>query len=88
MHGVGMAVLPAAWAPLARRAGARAVRLDPPAHLHVALLSRAAPMTPAARAFLATARSYTPVDLDGSARPIGRIGSTSWTPSHLGDLTD
>jgi DNA-binding transcriptional LysR family regulator len=64
MHGVGMAVLPAAWAPLARRAGARAVRLDPPAHLHVALLSRAAPMTPAARAFLATARSYTPVELD------------------------
>jgi len=65
MHGVGLAVLPAAWAPLARRAGARAVRLDPPAHLHIALLSRAAPLTPAARAFLATAREYTPVDLDG-----------------------
>jgi DNA-binding transcriptional LysR family regulator len=64
MHGVGMAVLPAAWAPLARRTGARAVRLDPPAHLHIALLSRSAPMTPAARAFLATARAYTPVELD------------------------
>lgn len=64
MHGVGMAVLPAAWAPLARRAGARAVRLDPPAHLHVALLSREAPLTPAARAFLTTARAYTPVELD------------------------
>jgi DNA-binding transcriptional LysR family regulator len=65
LHGVGLAVLPAAWAPLARRAGARAVRLDPPAHLHVALLSRAAPLTPAARAFLATARAYSPLELDG-----------------------
>jgi DNA-binding transcriptional LysR family regulator len=64
MQGVGVAVLPAAWAPLARRAGARVVRLDPPAHLHIALLSRSAPMTPAARAFLATARAYTPVDHD------------------------
>jgi DNA-binding transcriptional LysR family regulator len=64
MQGVGLAVLPAAWAPLARRAGARAVRLDPPAHLHVALLSRSAPMTPAARAFLATARAYKPVDYE------------------------
>ncbi|MGP4020850.1 LysR family transcriptional regulator [Saccharopolyspora sp. 5N708] len=62
LQGVGLAVLPAAWAPLARRAGARTVRIDPPAHLHVALLSRAAPLTPAACAFLATARAYTPVD--------------------------
>ncbi|MCI2416053.1 LysR family transcriptional regulator [Saccharopolyspora sp. K220] len=62
LQGVGLAVLPAAWAPLARRAGARTVRIDPPAYLHVALLSRAAPMTPAASAFLATARTYTPVD--------------------------
>lgn len=61
MQGVGLAVLPSAWAPLARRARARAVRIDPPAQLHVALLSRSAPLTPAARAFLAVARSYTPV---------------------------
>ncbi|QUH03681.1 LysR family transcriptional regulator [Saccharopolyspora erythraea] len=61
-QGVGLAVLPAAWAPLARRAGARAVRIDPPAQLHVALISRSAPLTPAARAFLDVARSYTPVD--------------------------
>ncbi|MFC5236923.1 hypothetical protein [Pseudonocardia zijingensis] len=54
-----------AFTPLARRTGARAVRLDPPAHLHISLLSRSAPLTPAARAFLATARTYTPVDLDG-----------------------
>lgn len=62
LQGVGLAVLPAAWAPLARRAGARIVRIDPPAQLHIALLSRAAPLTPAARAFLAAARSYRPID--------------------------
>lgn len=62
MHGVGLAVLPSAWAPLARRAGARVARVDPPVRLHVALLSRSAPLTPAARAFLAVARSYQPAD--------------------------
>jgi DNA-binding transcriptional LysR family regulator len=58
LQDVGLAVLPAAWAPLARRAGSWVVGLDPPVHLRVALLSRSAPMTPAATAFLATARSY------------------------------
>ncbi|RRO16883.1 LysR family transcriptional regulator [Saccharopolyspora rhizosphaerae] len=62
LQGVGLAVLPAAWAPLARRSGARAVLLDSPARLHVALISRSAPLTPAARAFLAVARSYAPLD--------------------------
>lgn len=61
-RGVGLAVLPAAWAPLARRAGARAVRIDHPARLHVALLSRSGALTPAARAFLAVARTYRPND--------------------------
>src|SRR6185436_6099197 len=66
LQDVGLAVLPSAWAPLARRAGARTARLDPTAHLHVALLSRAAPLTPAAAAFLAVARAYKPIDhLDG-----------------------
>jgi DNA-binding transcriptional LysR family regulator len=62
LQGVGLAVLPSAWAPLARRAGARTARLDPTAHLKIALLSRTAPMTPAARAFLAVARAYRPID--------------------------
>jgi DNA-binding transcriptional LysR family regulator len=62
LQGVGWAVLPSAWAPLARRAGARTARLDPTAHLHIALLSRAAPLTPAAAAFLAVARAYRPID--------------------------
>ncbi|HTJ69875.1 MAG TPA: LysR family transcriptional regulator [Actinospica sp.] len=63
MRGAGLAVLPAAWAPLARRTGARAVRIDHPARLHVALLSRSAtPLSPAAAAFLALARAYRPTD--------------------------
>jgi len=66
LQGVGLAVLPSAWAPLARRAGARTARLDPTAHLRIALVSRTAPLTPAAQAFLAVARAYRPVDhLDG-----------------------
>jgi DNA-binding transcriptional LysR family regulator len=62
LQGVGLAVLPSAWAPLARRAGARTARLDPAAHLQIALLSRSAPLTPAAQAFLAVARAYRPID--------------------------
>lgn len=62
LAGVGLAVLPSAWAPLARRAGAQIARLDPTAHLHVALLSRSAPLTPAARAFLALSHAYRPID--------------------------
>ena len=62
LQGVGLAVLPSAWAPLARQAGARTARLEPTAHLQIALVSRSAPLTPAARAFLAVARSYRPVD--------------------------
>ena len=58
LRGVGMAVLPSAWAPLARRAGAQTARLDLPARLHVALLSRQAPLTPAAAAFLAIGRAH------------------------------
>ena len=62
LAGVGLAVLPSAWAPLARRAGAQIARLDPTAHLHVSLLSRSAPLTPVARAFLALSHAYRPVD--------------------------
>jgi DNA-binding transcriptional LysR family regulator len=61
-RGVGLAVLPAAWAPLVRSAGVRAVRIDHPARLHVALLSRPGALTPAARAFIAVARAYRPND--------------------------
>jgi DNA-binding transcriptional LysR family regulator len=53
LGGVGMAVLADSWTSLAERAGARVFALDPPAHLHVALVSRAT-LTPTAAAFVAT----------------------------------
>ena len=62
LQGIGLAVLPSAWAGLARRAGARVTRLDTPARLHVLLLSRSAPKTPAAEAFLGVAQEYRAVD--------------------------
>ncbi|MFD4636278.1 LysR family transcriptional regulator [Lentzea sp. NPDC058436] len=62
LQGAGLAVLPAAWAPLARAAGARVAGVDHPARLHVALVVRPGRLTPAAQAFLATARSHTPGD--------------------------
>jgi DNA-binding transcriptional LysR family regulator len=58
LQGVGLAILPESWASLARRTGARVRRLAPAPQLHVALVSRVAPLTPAARAFLAVAESY------------------------------
>ena len=58
LQGVGLAVLPESWAPLARRTGARVRRLAPAPQLHIALVSRAAPLTPAARAFLAVAQLH------------------------------
>ena len=73
LRGVGMAVLPAAWAPMARLAGAQAVPLDIPARLHVALLSRQAPLTPAAAAFLAIGRAHAGAgELRRATGPSGR----------------
>jgi DNA-binding transcriptional LysR family regulator len=56
LGGVGLAVLTDSWATLARQAGATVSYLEPPAYLHLSLASRNAPLTPAAKAFLAVAR--------------------------------
>ncbi|GAB2675913.1 LysR substrate-binding domain-containing protein [Saccharopolyspora gloriosae] len=69
LQGVGSAVLPAGWVPLARRAGARIARIDHPAQLRVSLVGRAAPLTPAASAFRAVAREHRPVDYLASGEP-------------------
>ena len=58
LSGFADAVLPASWAPLARRAGAQVLRIEPASHLRVALIARSAELTPAARAFQETARQY------------------------------
>ncbi|MGW0908792.1 LysR family transcriptional regulator [Streptomyces sp. NPDC002853] len=58
LSGVGIAVLPAAWTRLARRSGAAVAFIEPTAHLHVAMVSLPAHLTPGARAFLELTRSY------------------------------
>lgn len=55
LAGLGHAVLPSSWAPLARQAGLRTAALEPAVYLYVSALSRASDLTPAARAFLAVA---------------------------------
>lgn len=59
LAGVGHAVMPSSWSPLARQSGLRVARIEPVAELHVAVLSReAAALTPAAQAFLAVAAEH------------------------------
>jgi DNA-binding transcriptional LysR family regulator len=58
LAGVGHAVMPSSWAPLARAAGLRVLGMEPVSVLHVAVLSRPAHLTPAARAFLAVADEH------------------------------
>jgi len=51
LAGVADAVLPAGWTNLARRAGADVLPIDPASHLHIALVHRTNPLTPAAASF-------------------------------------
>lgn len=57
LTGLGVAVLPSSWTRLARGCGAVVAHLEPTAHLHVAMVSLPAHLTPAARAFLGLAKS-------------------------------
>jgi DNA-binding transcriptional LysR family regulator len=66
LAGVGHAVMPSAWAPLARAAGLRVVGIEPVSVLHVAVLSRPAHLTPAAGAFLEVAAEHAAGSLLGS----------------------
>jgi DNA-binding transcriptional LysR family regulator len=59
LAGVGHAVMPSSWAPLAHKSGLRTLLLEPVSHLDVALLSRKEDLTPAAKAFLKIARLHT-----------------------------
>jgi DNA-binding transcriptional LysR family regulator len=58
LAGVGHAILPSSWSPLARHSGLRVARIEPAAVLHVAVVSRESDLTPSARAFLGVARGY------------------------------
>ncbi|MGX1749026.1 LysR family transcriptional regulator [Glutamicibacter protophormiae] len=58
LAGVGHAILPISWAPLARRSGLRVALLEPVTQLHVAIISRKDYLTPAAQSFLRLAQEY------------------------------
>lgn len=58
LAGVGHAVMPDSWTPLARRAGAEVRRIDPPSLLRIAVVMRTTTLTPAARAFVDTLDAY------------------------------
>jgi DNA-binding transcriptional LysR family regulator len=58
LAGIGEAVMPSSWAPLARRAGARVRHIESGAVLRIALVSRTTALTPAARAFAECVESY------------------------------
>ncbi|MFC4562230.1 LysR family transcriptional regulator [Nocardiopsis mangrovi] len=58
LAGLGHAVVPSSWKPIATRVGARVRLIEPASHLHVIVVTRASRLTPAARAFLATAERY------------------------------
>ncbi|MFB4313896.1 LysR substrate-binding domain-containing protein [Actinomadura sp. 21ATH] len=69
LAGFGHAVMPASWTPLAERAGAAVHHIEPASHLRVALVSRPAVLTPAARAFLDMAAAWPDGD-PGTERPL------------------
>lgn len=58
LSGVGHAVMPSSWVPLAAQAGLRTLRIEPSSALHVAVISRLDHLTPAAVAFLTIASAY------------------------------
>lgn len=58
LAGIGHAVMPSAWTPLARRAGARVRSIEPASLLHIALVTRTGVLTPGARAFVRCVETY------------------------------
>ena len=58
LAGVGHAVMPSSWAPVAHRSGLRTLLIEPVSQLDVAILSRKTDLTPGAVAFLGVAQQY------------------------------
>jgi DNA-binding transcriptional LysR family regulator len=58
LSGVGHAVMPSSWEPLAAQAGLRTLRIEPASTLHVAVISRTKHLTAAAASFLEVADEY------------------------------
>jgi DNA-binding transcriptional LysR family regulator len=58
LAGIGHAVMPSSWTPLAERAGARVREVQPASYLRIALVTRKAVLTPSATAFMRIAEAY------------------------------
>ncbi|MFA4842060.1 MAG: LysR family transcriptional regulator substrate-binding protein [Agrococcus sp.] len=58
LAGVGHAVMPASWVPLAAHSGLRTLRITPASQLHVSVVSRADHLSAAAIGFLEVAREF------------------------------
>jgi len=58
LAGIGHAVMPSSWTPLAERAGAQVRLIEPTSLLRIALVSRTGALTPAARAFVECVEEY------------------------------
>jgi DNA-binding transcriptional LysR family regulator len=58
LAGVGHAVMPSSWTPLAQRSGARVRDIEPAVLLRIALVFRTTALTPAAQAFVACVKDY------------------------------
>jgi DNA-binding transcriptional LysR family regulator len=58
LAGIGHAVMPSSWTPLAQRAGAIVRRIEPTSLLRTALVTRKTDLTPAARAFVEATAQY------------------------------
>ncbi|SHN87915.1 DNA-binding transcriptional regulator, LysR family [Geodermatophilus obscurus] len=69
LAGVGHAVLPSSWAPLAQRSGARVRRIEPAVLLRIALVFRTGTLTPAAQAFVRCAERHVS-DQETAAGPV------------------
>jgi DNA-binding transcriptional LysR family regulator len=58
LAGIGHAVVPSSWTPLAERAGALVREVEPASYLRIALVTRKAVLTPSAKAFMRIAKAY------------------------------
>jgi DNA-binding transcriptional LysR family regulator len=69
LAGVGHAVLPSSWTPLAQRSGARVRQIEPAVLLRIALVFRTGTLTPAAQAFVRCVEDYVAAAGPGPGEP-------------------
>jgi DNA-binding transcriptional LysR family regulator len=84
LAGVGHAVLPSSWTPLAQRSGARVRRIEPTALLRITLIFRTGILTPAAQAFVTCVEDYVAEQRAATRAPNDRPGLSPESAIRLG----